>query len=129
MNSRRCKTVLALISLPLPGLAALADGAPELRHNPFSRPPSQVTIIDGGDGDAPLSGPLVVTVTMVSSSERLAHIDGRVLGPGDDIHGYQLLQILEDRVVLGKNEERVTVYVKPESSEDDEQNNDRRSRR
>ncbi len=63
---------------------------------------------------------LVVTATMVSTGERLAHIDGRVLREGEEIYGYRLLRIDEDKAIFERNGETETVLVKPERDENDE---------
>ena len=101
--------------------AVCATEPPPLEHNPFSRPPSQIPM--GVDRVETLLRPateLVVTATMVSSGERLAHIDGRVLREGEQIYGYRLIRIHEDKAIFERNGETETVFVKPERDEDDE---------
>ena len=102
-------------------IALLADDAPPLRHNPFARPPSEVIVERSNLGDVRPAEEIVLTATMVSSAERLAHVSGRVLRPGDQIGGRILLRVHEDRAVFLKNGEEATVYVKPELVESDEQ--------
>ncbi len=98
-----------------------ANEPPPLDHNPFSRPPSQVRV--GADRVETALLPateLVVTATMVSSGDRLAHIDGRVLREGEEIYGYRLVRIHEDKAIFERNGETETVFVKPEQDENDE---------
>ncbi len=115
MNARPLICFLALCG------TAAASEPPPLEHNPFSRPPSQVRTDDGRvETVLRPATELVVTATMVSSAERLAHIDGRVLREGDDIYGYRLLRIHEDRAIFERNGETETVLVKPEQDENDE---------
>ncbi|MDJ0911349.1 MAG: hypothetical protein QNI99_19350 [Woeseiaceae bacterium] len=114
----KLRYLVFLIAVPA---AAAASEPPPLDHNPFSRPPSQVRV--GEDRAMTELRPpteLVVTATMVSSGERLAHIDGRVLREGEEIYGYRLLRIDEDKAIFERNGETETVLVKPERDENDE---------
>lgn len=115
MNARPLVCILALSA------TAAASEPPPLEHNPFSRPPSQIRMDEGRVESTLRPGTeLVVTATMVSSGERLVHIDGRVLREGDEIYGYRLLRIHEDKAVFERNGETETVLVKPEQDENDE---------
>ena len=115
-----------LLCIPLLAATAFASEPPPLEHNPFSRPPSQIPMRDDRVETVVLPATeLVVTATMVSSSERLAHIDGRVLREGEQIYGYRLVRIHEDRAIFERNGETETVFVKPEQDE----NNEREIRR
>ncbi len=109
------------LCLLLLSATAFASEPPRLEHNPFSRPPSQVRVGEFRVETAlrPATE-LVVTATMVSSGERLAHIDGRVLREGEEIYGYRLLRIHEDRAIFERNGETETVLVKPPQDENDE---------
>ncbi len=92
-----------------------------LAHNPFSRPPSEVTI--------DVSGPIVVAegslsapdlkATMVTTGARLANVAGIILQPGDEIQGFRLLHVYEDRAVFVRQGRQQTVYVKPDPAEDE----------
>ena len=96
----------------------------QLRHNPFSRPPSERTIVERGAGlDNGTGAPAIdLRATMVSTNDKLANIGGRILRPGDDVQGYSLLQVFEDRAVFVREGKELTIYVKPERMEDDEVN-------
>ena len=121
MNTRRATprwaTLLALLAT-----AALAAEPTPLEHNPFSRPPSavprDVTPFIAEDGTAQ---DIDLRVTMVASNDRLANVAGRTLRPGDEMQGYKLLRVYEDRAVFVRAGRRLTVYVKPDLVEDDEQ--------
>ena len=115
MNARPLLCMLVLSP------AAYATEPPPLEHNPFSRPPSQIPMgVDRVETMLRPATELVVTATMVSSGERLAHIDGRVLREGEEIYGYRLLEIHEDKAIFERNGETETVFVKPERDENDE---------
>ena len=70
------------------------------------------------DGDP--SG-LELRATLVGSRDKLANVAGKTLRPGDEIQGYTLVKVFEDRAVFARKGSRLTVYVKPELEEDDEE--------
>ena len=118
--------IKTLISLMLVGpwlsIVALADAPPTLAHNPFSRPPSDVsrdapTLVESDDGTGPT---LSLQATMVGRASRLANVAGRILKPGDEIQGYLLIAIYEEYAVFRKDGRSITVYVKPNLAENDE---------
>lgn len=92
-----------------------------LAHNPFSRPPSEVAI--------DVSAPIVIAegsttapdlrATMVTIGSRLANVAGIILQPGDEIQGFRLLHVYEDRAVFESQGRQQTVYVKPDPAEDE----------
>lgn len=108
---------LLLVFTALPAQAA---EPPPLKHNPFTRPPSRVVVEVPRDATQRWTGELVVTATIVSSGGRSARVAGRVLEEGDEIHGYRLVRVHEDRAVFERNGDRQTVYVKPDREQDDE---------
>jgi hypothetical protein len=112
-------SVLATAWFPL---FAAADDPPMLVHNPFSRPPSEVTrvrdsVIERDDGDGTT---LDLQATMIGGMSRLANVAGRILKPGDEIEGYELIAVYERYAVFRRNNEMMTVHVKPNLAEDDE---------
>ena len=113
MNARALLIMLA-------ALPAYASEPPPLKHNPFSRPPSRVVVEAPRGGTPRWTGELVVTATIVSSTGRSARIAGRVLEEGDEIHGYRLVRVYEDRAVFDRDGNRQTVYVKPDRDQEDE---------
>ncbi len=92
-----------------------------LRHNPFSRPPSEA-VNDPGIGPAwgGTERDVDLRATMVASNGKLANVAGRILRPGDEINGLTLLEVFEDRAVFASDGRRLTIYVKPELVDDDE---------
>ncbi|MGB5624343.1 MAG: hypothetical protein WBM61_01320 [Woeseiaceae bacterium] len=106
-----------------PSLLVAADTPPMLSHNPFSRPSSEVVsmerrVIETDDGSAP---DLPLQATMVGRVSRLANVAGRILKPGDEYQGYQLVAIHERYAVFERGGETTTVYVKPEQEEEDDE--------
>lgn len=100
---------------------AFASEPPQIRNNPFARPPSQVAadaremvLADGSSRE------LDLRVTMVGSRGGLANVAGRVMRPGDEINGYILVKVLEDRAVFERDGRRLTLRVKPDPESDDE---------
>lgn len=105
-----------------PPLPAAADEPPVLARNPFSRPPSEVTrdrnsIIERVNGE---DDTLDLQATMIGSISSLANVAGHILRPGDEIEGYELVAVYEQYAVFRRNNEVMTVYVKPHLAEDDE---------
>jgi len=103
-------------------LFAAGGEPPSLAHNPFSRPPSEVprvrdSIIERTDGDGTT---LDLLATMIGDKNRLANVAGRILKPGDEIEGYELIAVYEQYAVFRTNNEMMTVFVKPHLAEDDE---------
>ena len=117
----RCATGTSMIALLASGMTAASDPQ-ELRHNPFSRPPSERTITEPSvDGNTNAVAPAIdLRATMVAAKDRLANIGGRILRPGDDVQGYSLRQVFEDRAVFVREGKELTIYVKPDRMEDDE---------
>jgi hypothetical protein len=123
MNRHSIHYLVAATCLVMPGASVVASDARELEHNPFSRPPSERTVPERGpiafsDGTQPT---LDLRATMVGTRDRLANVGGRILRPGDDIQGYTLLRVYEDRAVFSKQNNIETIYVKPDPVESDEQ--------
>ena len=92
-----------------------------MRGNPFARPPSVVITprLSEPRVDGDPTG-LELRATLVGSRDRLANVAGKTLRPGDEFQGYTLVQVLEDRAVFARAGKRLTVFVKPELEEDDE---------
>ena len=106
------------IALLLCASAVLAD-PPPLRNNPFSRPPAPlISEAVRPEGDTNTS-PLIVIATMVSSTGAFANIEGQVKRPGEEVRGYLLKHVYEDRAVFERDGNELTVYVKPELEEND----------
>jgi len=111
-------SVLVMLSL-----CAISNAAepPRLASNPFARPPSAVTITElpvvREDGSTQV---IDLRATMVGSRDKLANVAGRILRPGDEVQGYKLLLVFEDRAVFSRAGNRLTIYVKPDLEDDDE---------
>jgi hypothetical protein len=102
--------------------ASANDEPPALAHNPFSRPSAEANNIDRGVVDiAARSGStLTLTATMIGPVVQLANVAGRILKPGDEVHGYLLVSIHEGHAVFKKDGKLTTLYVKPQPVEDDD---------
>ena len=112
-------TLVAFLATP----GAIADEPPALAHNPFARPPSERLAVARGPTAATddVVTEIDLRATMASDSSALANVNGRVIRPGDEVDGYLLLEVLEDRAVFQRGDKRLTVYVKPDLVEDDDQ--------
>jgi hypothetical protein len=114
--------ICLMLGTPWPATAAAADGPPRLSHNPFSRPPSEVSLedqnfLESDDGSGP---EFALRATMVGHENRLANVAGRILKPGDEIQGYLLVAVQEEYAVFKRDSKTITVYVKPHLEEDNE---------
>ena len=87
---------------------------PPLRNNPFSRPPAPLVRDEARADSDVISTPLIVIATMVSQTSAFANIEGQVMHPGQEINGYLLRRVYEDRAVFERDGNELTVYVKPE---------------
>ncbi len=117
----RVRVLIAVFFCAL-GQTAVAQEPPALTHNPFSRPPQLLVASSSGSRGTVNNqdDKLVLVATMVSGSRGLANVGGRILRPGQTVHGFRLLRVEEDRAVFDVDGEHVTLLVKPERDEDDE---------
>lgn len=115
-----CIIVVATLVV-LPGGTVSADTPTSLAHNPFARPPSEVTmeVRNPVQADGTVA-PLDLRATMVGATDRLANVGGRTLRPGDEVQGYKLMQVYEDKAIFSRDGNRLTVYVKPHLVEEDD---------
>ena len=120
MNILRYVNLAIALTLLIDGTTSASEQR-DLSHNPFARPPSQVTmeIRESVLADGTVA-PLDLRATMVGTRDKLANVGGRTVRPGDEIQGYTLLQVQEDKAIFMKDSNRLTVYVKPHLVEDDE---------
>ncbi len=109
---------ISLLALLLCAQAAVAE-PPPLRNNPFSRPPAPLIREALRPSDDTGNAPLIVVATMVSSTGAFANIEGQVMRAGEEINGYLLKRIYEDRAVFERDGNELTVYVKPELEDND----------
>lgn len=121
MIGRIALATCLIVAALLPSSSVWANEAPRLLHNPFTRPPSEATTpIRTQPGRDGVTQELDLRATMVTSSSKLANVDGRTVRPGDDVQGYTLLQVFEDRAIFSRGNKRLTLYTKPDPEEDDE---------
>lgn len=121
MNIRIASATCLILATLLQSSVASANEAPRLSHNPFARPPSVATVpIRTQPGRDGVTQELELRATMVASNSKLANVGGRTVRPGDDVQGYTLLQVFEDRAVFSRGDKRLTLYTKPDPEEDDE---------
>jgi hypothetical protein len=118
MNSRIFKATAVLVALA----PAVPVAGAELAHNPFSRPPSNIVATESdtpGRERQPVR-PLELRATMIAGRSGLANVDGRILRPGEEIDGYRLERVYEDRAVFSRAGKPITVYVKPQLVNDND---------
>lgn len=121
MTRRIALATCLMLAVLLHSQVVCANEPPRLSNNPFTRPPSEVTIpIRTQPGRDGATQELDLRATMVGSRDKLANVAGKTLRPGQEVQGYTLLQVYEDRAVFAREGSRLTVYVKPDLEEDDE---------
>lgn len=121
MRSRNENLGLLALVMLLHSSAVNAAESRQLTHNPFARPPSEVTI--GARSPMNTDNPeweLDLRATLVATRDKLANVGGKILRPGDEVQGYTLLQVFEDHAVFTREGRRLTIYVKPDPDDDDE---------
>ncbi|MDH3527310.1 MAG: hypothetical protein OEN52_09265 [Gammaproteobacteria bacterium] len=83
-----------------------------LQTNPFERPAVQEKqaneVLNSRQAAA---ATLQLRATMVAGANSLANIGGMIVGIGQEIDGYQLINVQERRVVLSKNGTTKTLSV------------------
>lgn len=91
-----------------------SDSAVNLKKNPFKRPDflnsgSNETAIITNDGPG---SELDVRAVMSAGKDSLVNIDGIIIRIGEEIHGYRLLKVEENKITLSKKGAIVTINVK-----------------
>lgn len=113
--------VLGSVALLIPR-AVSAEEPPSLSHNPFSRPPSEVTamVVPWVNGRDSVSLPLDLQATLVGGQDNLANVAGQIIRQGEEIQGHRLVKVYEDRAVFVREGKSLTVYVKPNLVDEDD---------
>ncbi len=113
MNTQAKWLILGLTAVCLD---AAADEPRGLANNPFQRPaidvsPRVVQVED--DGTESVLPELDLRITLIAGRERLARVGDALLRPGDDVDGYTLVRVYENRAVFKRQGKEVVVHVKP----------------
>jgi hypothetical protein len=109
MGKRITRLVVLLAALAC-GRAQADAGATPLHVNPF-QPPPQATA-DSVAGGRESGSALEVRGVMVAGEHSLANIGGRIIGLGQEIGGYRLILVTEDKVVLAHGNLRRTLALR-----------------
>ncbi|MDX1698100.1 MAG: hypothetical protein R3308_07415 [Thiohalobacterales bacterium] len=110
MPELRCLILLAGLGLACNSLAAGQDEV--LQTNPFLRPalaaPAQPGIVQA---ETPDTVTLDLRATMVAGSMSQANIGGKIVGLGEEVNGYRLLEVHVRRVVLEREGTRREIAI------------------
>ena len=119
MISERIRPFVLVFATLAASTSTIAAEPPYLAHNPFARPAvSEIRVgRNAVDNKLQFSDDLKLKATLVSGHRRLANVNGRVMRAGDEIFGYALQRVFENRAVFVKNGKPTTVYVKPKLEE------------
>ena len=108
-------SVFILITLLL-SLSHAAERTIKLTKNPFNRPPifnTSKNTLSYTSSNGP-GAELDVRATMSAGEKSLVNIGGNIIRVGEEIRGYRLLSVEEDKILFLKNNSIVTVIIKPE---------------
>lgn len=75
------------------GAAALADSAPVLRFDPFRPRPQDVAIGAADASTAQLGFEPVLRSIVLSPVRSMVNLGGEILFPGEEAHGYRLVEV------------------------------------
>ncbi len=127
MNMRISWLILGLLAA---SLDVSADEPRGLANNPFQRPdiaeiPQPVQVEE--NGSETVRPELDLRITLIAGRERLAKVGEKLLRPGDDVDGYTLVRVYENRAVFERRGKEITVRVKPGLLADDDRRNNERT--
>jgi hypothetical protein len=91
----------------------------EFRRDPFLLPPgvhllSKNAVALGNVGTKPADASSLlfkIKAILISDHIRLASIDRHIVTVGDSIYGEKVLEIKEDRIILGKGDQKRTILL------------------
>lgn len=111
---------LIIIAVMALGSASAQEAPPELRNNPFSRPPSDVIVDDrlSASTEEVETSTIELQATMTGGTTSLANVGGRILKTGDVVNGWRVAEIHEQYAVFERAGNAMTVFVKPLFADD-----------
>jgi hypothetical protein len=101
--------LLALWLTPFAGFASEPDT--KLHINPFV--PPQTAAAGGGVKSGGGNDSMELRGVVLAGPHSLANIGGKIVGIGEEINGYRLMAVNEDRVVLDNNGVQREIRVRP----------------
>jgi len=106
--------------------ALMADAvanAQRLQRDPFQAPAdlSDPTSVAGSSA-RPQAVEVEIRGILFAGGEALVNFGGEIIGPGEEVNGYRLLQVEEERAVFQRGDEIITLSLYPDA--EDERNDD-----
>jgi len=111
MLSTGLATVVATV-----GASSAVWSAPPLRYDPFARPllttavPKSVAAPGNPAGDAPAWNPNLIAV-MVAGTHSMVNLDGTIVGIGQEMDGYRLVQVRDREATFARGKQRVVLKM------------------
>lgn len=92
----------------------------QLVHNPFVHPPLSAgaptsTVTDSAGRLRP-----ELRATLVSATDSMVNVGGKLLSIGEEVDGYRLISVSEGQAIFEKNGVQVTVLVSGNQGNDDD---------
>ncbi len=92
----------------------ISEEAGALSRDPFARPDilsQPATSKVDKKSTVTEARKLRLKATMIAGKWSIANLEGHLLSPGDEIQGYKLLEVHEDKAILLKNGIKVTIAM------------------
>lgn len=100
-------------------LVTLAANAQRLQRDPF-QPPQEYTDANAvaSGGARPQAIEAKIRGILVAGGQSLVNFGGEIIGPGEEVNGYRLLQVEEERAVFQRGDEIITLSLYPDADDD-----------
>ena len=106
-------SVVILVIMIFMTVAHAESGSISLKKNPFKRP---VFVSDKNKTSfattSSLGDELDLRAAMFAGKNSLVNIGGNIVRIGEEINGYRLMSVLEDKVIFSKNNSLFTISLK-----------------
>lgn len=107
-------------------LVTLAANAQRLQRDPFQPPADFGNATTGNDLSArPQAIEVEIRGILFAGGQSLVNFGGQIIGPGEEVNGYRLLQVEEEHAVFQRGDEIITLSLYPDAG--DEGNEDQRA--
>ncbi|MGI9341204.1 MAG: hypothetical protein ACR2QV_00035 [Gammaproteobacteria bacterium] len=100
-------------------LVTLAANAQRLQRDPF-QPPADFgdTTVTNDVSARPQAIEAEVRGILFAGGESLVNFGGQIIGPGEEVNGYRLLEVGEEHAVFQRGDEIVTLSLYPDGGAD-----------
>jgi hypothetical protein len=93
-------------------LVTLAANAQRLQRDPFRPPPEFDDSVGAASvGARPQAIEAKIRGILFAGGEALVNFGGEIIGPGEEVNGYRLLQVEEEHAIFQRGDEIVTMSL------------------